>query len=366
MRILSLIIMCVCFRVGWADWTTDVWTPEDFTQALGGGPKTGTAVHSGRDAGLSLCGDREGNVYTSSGQKIDIITPNGIRHFLAGTGERGYRDGLAKTAKFDMGTGGYYGAYNIACDFNGNVYIGDTGNRRVRRLYKKDGVWTVESWGAPIAYSALAIAVNIKGEVIVATPYQFYRISSDGSTTTPLGDPGTIVPVGGLMMGASDTVGNTYFVFRTPDRVIRVKSDGSLDHLAGNGARECPNGIPPNVCFDTPTSIAAAPNGEAVYVCGGDHYCVVRIPTDGITYSSTLANNGHFYTFSTDPKNIGYSGTFNPAIGSTKPLTFCHLLGNDAEGNLYGFLYGWTGMTLTIEGSGLLRTKLIRLRRTQN
>ena len=41
-----------------------------------------------------------------------------------------------------------------------------------------------------------------------------------------------------------------------------------------------------------------------------------------------------------------------------------HLLGRDAQGNLYGMLSPWLGMTQFVEGEGLLGTRVFRLQRS--
>src|SRR5262245_61973175 len=96
-------LLMLAARDGRADlpWMDEEWIVEPFTSALGGGPGTGPSIESGRSVD-SLCGDEEGNLYLAHEQMIDIITPDGIRRHLAGTGEPGFRDGPASQARFRL------------------------------------------------------------------------------------------------------------------------------------------------------------------------------------------------------------------------------------------------------------------------
>ena len=178
------------------------------------------------------------------------------------------------------------------------------------------------------------------------------------------------------MMGDSDAAGNVYFVSRTPHAVIRVTPAGELQHLAGRVTREkahqlAGDGPPREAYFNTPTSIAAQPDGSAIYVCGGDEYDIRRIPADGGGTTATLMQNGQWYRASVHPNKSRGPAVVKPdAKGKLKPdgdLTIfmvSHLLGRDAQGNLYGSLNHWSGMTQFVEGEGLLGTRVFRLQRS--
>jgi NHL repeat len=85
-----------------------------------------------------MCADPAGNVYVSLKGAIIKITPQGASSVLAGneiafpndTGENygfGFADGPAAIALFNFPTG-------LACDAQGNVYVADSGNKRIRKI----------------------------------------------------------------------------------------------------------------------------------------------------------------------------------------------------------------------------------------
>jgi hypothetical protein len=381
------------------DWQAERWGVGDFTGALGGGPDGGPVEQAG-GIPYALCGDRAGNLFLAYGQFIDIVTPDGMRSHLAGSGEYGFRDGAATAAEFRLGLQAYYGAHNLACGADGSVYVADSGNRRVRRIHRDQGQWRVDSWAgggtrnlgpgdvAPakaVAFSGtISVAVTPKGEVMVADNHGTYRITSDGqqigylarwpaSTQYRNGPPGNL----NMMMGDADQAGNVYFVSRTPDAVVRITPAGRVQHVAGRVTRDraqmlAGDGPPLEAYFNTPTSLAVQPDGSAVYVCGGDEYDIRRVPGDGSASTATLMQNGQWYEASVHPNKSRGPAIVRPAArGKLKPdgtltdLMVSHLVGRDAHGNLYGQLYPWTGMTQYVEGEGLLGTRVFRLQRSR-
>lgn len=394
---LTPLLIAVSVAVSASDWQAERWGVADFTGALGGGPGGGPVGQAGGTP-YALCGNRAGNLFLAYGQFIDIVTPDGMRSHLAGSGEFGFRDGPAEQAEFRLGVNSYYGTHNLACGPDGSVYVGDGGNRRIRRIHQEHGRWRVDTWagggsrrlgpgesGPPnsVAFSGtLAVAVTPQGEVTIADNDGAYRMAVDGRSISYLGRWPKSVFYGSdksgnlnVMMGDADRAGNVYFVSRTPHVVIRITPAGQVQHFAGRVTRdkaqqEAGDGPPLEAFFNTPTSIAAQPDGSAIYVCGGDEYDIRRIPGDGAGHTATLMQNGQWYRASVHPnKSQGLAVVKPGANGKLKPdgeltdLIVGHLLGRDAQGNLYGLIYSWSGMTQFVEGEGLLGTRVFRLRR---
>lgn len=396
--VLALALLAASASVSAGDWRTERWRAADFTGALGGGPEGGPVEQAGGTP-YAMCGDPAGNLFLAAGQFIDIVTPDGMRSHLAGTGEYGFRDGAAHQAEFRLGLNAYYGAHNLACGPDGSIFVADGGNRRVRRIHQAQGAWRVDTWAgggsarlgpgqaAPpnkVAFSGtLAVAVTPQGEVTLADNHGAYRMTADGREIRHLGRwpesafyshsrAGRNLNV---MMGDADRTGNVYFVSRTPDAVLRISPAGEVQHIAGRVTRDkaqqlVGDGPPLEAYFNTPTSIVAQPDGSAVYVCGGDEYDVRRIPADGAGTTATLMQNGQWYRASVHPNKSRGPAVVKPgAQGKLKPdgdltlLMVSHLLGRDAQGNLYGSLNHWSGMTQLVEGEGLLGTRAFRLER---
>ena len=109
----------------------------------GGGDREGENIPA-TDLALSLplgaATDADGNVYiadtgTHRIRRVDAVT--GQVTTVAGTGESGFAGdgGPAGEAQLDRPQG-------VAVDEDGNVYIGDTGNRRIRRIDAATGIIT--------------------------------------------------------------------------------------------------------------------------------------------------------------------------------------------------------------------------------
>jgi sugar lactone lactonase YvrE len=78
-------------------------------------------------AGIAI--DKQGNVYVADegNNKIRKITPGGIVTTFAGSGERGALNGSAAEASF-------YKPYGVAVDKDGGVYVADYQNNLVRKI----------------------------------------------------------------------------------------------------------------------------------------------------------------------------------------------------------------------------------------
>jgi sugar lactone lactonase YvrE len=146
-----------------------------------------------RPTGLAV--SRQGDLYVADtgNNRIRLIHTDGVASTVAGA-DAGWADGTSAQARFNAPCG-------VAVAPNGDVYVADTGNHRVRRI-TSDGMVTTPAGGeSGFAGGAAAdarfnspcsVAVDQAGAVLIAdTGNGSVRRLIDGRVTTLFGRPGT-------------------------------------------------------------------------------------------------------------------------------------------------------------------------------
>lgn len=206
---------------------------------------------------MAVRADPLGNVYIADYQngRIRKVDGSGVITTVAGDGGTNYGGdgGLAGLALLDTPLG-------VAIDSQGDLFIADTGNNRVRKVDASGTITTVAGTGQP-GYSgdggnALAaalngpasVAVDAKGDVYIAdTKNQRVRkVDGNGVITTIAGSPsggwycGDGIPATMACLGvphgvAIDSSGLLWIADAGDNRIWRVESDGTIRSVAGNG-----------------------------------------------------------------------------------------------------------------------------------
>ena len=181
------------------------------------------------------------------------VTVDGMVSTFAGDGTAGFQDGPGATARFNALTG-------VAVDARGNVFVSDCGNHRVRQITPDSVVSTLAGSGQAgfgdgqgtdaHFYDPMGIAVDSQGDIFVADfqNHRIRRVSPQGEVTTIAGSgaavsfadaptgPGTQEAFFRYPSGiAVDREGNV-FVSDNGNRSIRKMTlGGPVTTLAGGG-----------------------------------------------------------------------------------------------------------------------------------
>jgi streptogramin lyase len=265
--------------------------------------------------------DRRGNVLVSDGatDRIRLITPQGDVKTIAGAGE-GYGDGAAMEAQFNTPSG-------IAFDREGNLIIADTSNNRIRRLSKdyatvstiagsglqgfKDGAAGEAQFDGP-----MAVAIDPQGNIYVADAYndRVRRITLDGNVTTVVGE-GVEAPAIKLDTPcgvAVDVLGNLFIADTGGNDIHKLTPGGEVVHLLAQVT-----GLANVIARGRPIGLAAT-HDNFVYFTTADGGSVGRInPDDSLTH---IAGDRAGYADGT-----GEQARFNYPAG----------IALDREGNLF-------------------------------
>jgi trimeric autotransporter adhesin len=249
--------------------------------------------------GHGLAVDPEGSLYVQAqGQGALLkITPSGKITTVAGTGHRGYSGdgGLATEAQIDLDYAG------VVVDEAGNVYIAEYHNDRVRKVDPEGIITTIAGTGTPgfsgdggpardaELHGPESIALDGQGNLYVADVdnHRIRKIDRRGIITTVAGngkrgfpDDGaeaTAVPVGGARVTA-DVLGNLYVTDEGYPGIFRIDVDGVLTIIAGTGVDGYTGdgGLSVEAQLSEPTTVALGPDG-ALYISDWGNNRVRRV-----------------------------------------------------------------------------------------
>jgi uncharacterized protein (TIGR03437 family) len=300
--------------------------------------------------GLAI--DGSGNLFVADVNNglIREVSPSGIVSTVAGTPIFGFSgdDGPALKATFRFAEG-------IAIGGDGNLYLVDTGNFRVRTVSADGTIRTVAGNGqfqstpdgTPAGNASLSgpnlLSFDPSGRLLIADPGDFTvrRINADGRIQTiagfgvqgvglgegsvyqlSFGGPATNTLLETPRQAVADKQGNIYISDEIAGVVYRVTPDGNLDVLAGQvGVNQFGgDNIPATSSSLTgPQGLALDQSGN-LYIADPASNRIRKVSSDGII--TTFAGNG----------KAGYSGDGGPATQAM--LSFPQTIAFDSKGNL--------------------------------
>ena len=278
----------------------------------------------------SLACDTHGNIYVADpfNNCIRKVTGPGQVSTFAGSGIEGYIDGPAGTAQFHAPTG-------VTCDPQGNVYVVDMYNHCVRKITPDGTVSTFAGTGAQgfsNGTGTLAqfntpsgIAMDHNGNIYVADQGQskIRKITPSAVVSTLAGSTvgfadgtGSEAKFWGEYSVACDRQDNVYVADNHNSRIRKITPAGVVTTLAGSTAGSA-DGNASTAQFTSPMGIACDAQGN-LYVADRDNNNIRKITPSGTV--STLAGSVNGYA-----EGSGTTAQFNQPIG----------VACDAQGNIY-------------------------------
>ncbi len=225
--------------------------------------------------GLVVAAD--GSIYLADRQRHQILRrdPDGNLERVAGTGTAGFQDGAAAQAQFHQPT-------SLAWDPEGHLLVVDQGNHRIRRVRLDGQVETVagsgqQGWRDGAKESAQfrspqGITLDPEGNLYVADTgnHRIRMITPAGQVSTVAGGdqagdadgPVTESRLNQPTALAWDPVRQSLWISDTGNHQIRrLTADGILSTVVGNGVGFA-DGSLERVMFDQPSTLATDPAGS--------------------------------------------------------------------------------------------------------
>ncbi|MBW7474827.1 cadherin-like beta sandwich domain-containing protein [Paenibacillus oenotherae] len=279
------------------------------------------------------------------------LMPYGSERAYAGTGGEIYT--VAGGEYGDSGDGGaavdaeLSGASAVAVDGSGNLYIADTGNNKIRKVLTNGSIITVAGSGGydysgdgDLATSAQlrspsGVAVDVEGNLYIADKYnnRIRKVDTSGIISTIAGTGGNDYSGdGGLAVAAQlsspggvavDSEGNLYIADTSNHRIRKVDADGIITTVAGSDdsgfSGDGGSAITARLYY--PDAVAADSHGN-LYIADTYNNRIRKVDTSGIM--STVAGSSGV---------DGYSGDGGPAVSAQ--LNEPEGVTVDGSGNLY-------------------------------
>jgi sugar lactone lactonase YvrE len=276
----------------------------------------GPAVNASLWQPYGVAVDKQGNIYIADGRnnRLRKVDPNGIITTVVGTGAAAWTDGGG------VGTlAATYGPQRVTVDQAGNVYFTDLAT--VRKL-------------------------DINGKLTIVAGSGVYDPSGPNPPPDPSlsdGGPATAATLAGPMGIAVDPNGNIFFLEAYSSRIRRIDgATGIITTIAGNGTVPFSGDGGPAISASLyyPVGLSIDPAGN-LYVADYGHSRIRKIDTKGVI--TTVAGTGA----------QGYGDETGPAVN--EPVANMSDVAADAAGNVL-IADTYSGRVRKIDAQGMLST----------
>ena len=275
-----------------------------------GGPATSAQLDRPSDVAV----DSAGNLYIACplSNRIRKVTTAGIISTFAGNGVDGYGgDGGPATAAQ------LYYPSGVAVDSAGNLFIADSGNNRIRKVWTVGIISTLAGNGSSgysgDAGSAAAAQLNYPIMVAVDSADNLYISDNENNRIRKVTTAGIISTVAGIGSWgysgdgapataarlatphgvAVDSAGNFYIADYYNNRIRKVTTAGIISTVAGNGARSFSGdgGPAASAQLDHPLGVAVDSAGS-LYITDSYNNRIRKVTTMGIISAVAGGGNG--------------------------------------------------------------------------
>ncbi len=270
-----------------------------------GGPAAQSQLHS--PSGVAA--DADGNLYIAdtNNHRIRKIDPLGTITTVAGDGTAGDGgdEGPATAAQLNAPRG-------VAA---GSLYIADTDNHRIRKIDDDETIATVagdgtagySGDGGPAIVAQLnspsGVAADADGNLYIADTgnHRIRKVDALGTITTAAGDgaagysgdggPATAAQLNSPSGVAVDADGNLYIADTDNHRIRKVDALGTITTVAGDGTAGYSGDDGPAAAaqLDSPSDVAADADGN-LYIVDTDNHRIRKVDALGII--TTVAGDG--------------------------------------------------------------------------
>jgi uncharacterized protein (TIGR03437 family) len=301
---LTALALIAMLRVGAQVYTISTVAGSDWVGD--GGPATQAVLF--QSEGVAV--DNSGRVYVSDalGNRVRQVLAGGTIRTLAGTGLRGDSGDGALAAAAQLSA-----PYGLAIDRNGNLFVADLGNARVR------------------------------------------KVALDGTISTVAGPAGLTSP----RNLAFDSSGRLYISDFGAHKVLRLNPDGSLDAVAGTGTAGYTGDSGPAVRaqLSYPTALAFD-RQDNLYIADSQNHAIRKIAAGTITTVAHVATpTGLAFDFAGTLHAADPSGGQILQIPVIGPATALAIAARDVAFGPDGSLYASTGtLVRKVQRSGIVTT----------